>query len=249
MDAAQKNLSDAQDALTRAQNALNNVKSAEDALKAAQDKYNAASQAYAPYAQNIASKKTELDAAQAEYDKAAAAAEEAKQLIANNSSSSGYSSSAGQAYSASASESEILAAILQAEAGNQGYDGKLAVASVIMNRVYSPVFKQNTIRDVVYAKNQFEPTRREMVVRVNGEWVKTGMTVMEYYLANPGAVSQETRNVAAAALSGARYGNMNQLFFMTPAALTYCINHGWPKADKVVDQFTLGGHTFFNVAP
>ncbi|MDR1801612.1 MAG: cell wall hydrolase [Lachnospiraceae bacterium] len=55
----------------------------------------------------------------------------------------------------SASDTVLLAAILQCEAGSTE-EGMLAVATVILNRVASPTFP-NTIRGVVYAVNQFEP--------------------------------------------------------------------------------------------
>lgn len=51
-------------------------------------------------------------------------------------------------------ELKILAAIIQAEADNQGTTGKLAVGSVIMNRVASKYFP-NTISGVVFAPKQF----------------------------------------------------------------------------------------------
>lgn len=52
----------------------------------------------------------------------------------------------------------LLASIILCEAGNQSYEGQQAVGMVIMNRVYSSLFP-NTVREVVYAKTQFEPTR------------------------------------------------------------------------------------------
>ena len=50
----------------------------------------------------------------------------------------------------------LMAAIIQAEADNQPYEGKLAVGSVVMNRVKSSKFP-NTISGVIYQKNQFAP--------------------------------------------------------------------------------------------
>ena len=51
----------------------------------------------------------------------------------------------------------LFAAILQCEAGGYNYDGILAVATVIMNRMESPAYP-NTISDVVYQSGQFAPT-------------------------------------------------------------------------------------------
>lgn len=50
----------------------------------------------------------------------------------------------------------LLAAIIDAEAGGEPYEGMIAVGSVVMNRVFSSKFP-NTISGVVYQKNQFEP--------------------------------------------------------------------------------------------
>jgi len=50
----------------------------------------------------------------------------------------------------------MLAAMIEAEAGNQGDDGRLAVGSVIMNRVFSSKFP-NSIAEVISAPNQFAP--------------------------------------------------------------------------------------------
>ncbi|MEE3379733.1 MAG: cell wall hydrolase [Lachnospiraceae bacterium] len=252
LSSAEANVTAAQTALETAQNQSGDVESAQKAYNDAVAARDAVKAEIDPLQQDVAAKSTQLAQCKAAYEAALAEAEQKAKEAEEARKASGISTSAGSVYAASASEQEILSAIIQAEAGNQGYAGKLAVASVIMNRVYSPSFRQNNIRDVVYARNQFEPTRREMVVKQNGVWVKTGMTVMEFYLSHPESVDAESRQAAAAAISGQRYsapnGPMNQLFFMTPAALQGCIASGWPKAEKVRDQFTLGGHTFFNVA-
>lgn len=50
----------------------------------------------------------------------------------------------------------LLAALVQCEAGNQCYEGQLAVAAVVMNRVRSGAYP-NTIGGVIYASGQFAP--------------------------------------------------------------------------------------------
>lgn len=54
------------------------------------------------------------------------------------------------------SDLTLLAGLIQAEAGNQPYEGKLAVGSVVMNRVASNRFP-NTIAGVIYSPKQFTP--------------------------------------------------------------------------------------------
>ena len=56
----------------------------------------------------------------------------------------------------SASELNILAALVQCEAGGESYEEQLAVASVVMNRVRCGAYP-NTITDVIYASGQFSP--------------------------------------------------------------------------------------------
>ena len=62
----------------------------------------------------------------------------------------------GGSINASADDITLMAALLDCEAIHD-YEAMLAVATVIMNRVESPRFP-NTIRGVIYAKGQFEPT-------------------------------------------------------------------------------------------
>lgn len=54
------------------------------------------------------------------------------------------------------SEYDDLCKIVQAEAGNQGEEGKMLVASVILNRLNSTDFA-NDIHSVIFQKSQFSP--------------------------------------------------------------------------------------------
>lgn len=58
--------------------------------------------------------------------------------------------------SISSEERDLLERLVEAEAGGEPYEGKLAVATVVMNRVNSSKFP-NTVRGVIYQKNQFSP--------------------------------------------------------------------------------------------
>lgn len=53
---------------------------------------------------------------------------------------------------------QIMAAIIECEAGGEPYVGKIAVGSVIMNRVRSDKFP-NTIIEVIHQKSQFTPVK------------------------------------------------------------------------------------------
>lgn len=61
-----------------------------------------------------------------------------------------------QAASVAASEQELLAALIYCEAGNQPYEGQVAVGAVVMNRVRSGSYP-NTITEVIYQSGQFGP--------------------------------------------------------------------------------------------
>ncbi len=57
---------------------------------------------------------------------------------------------------ANASDQALLAALIQCEAGGESYEGKLAVGSVVINRVRSSHFP-NSIAGVIYQSGQFSP--------------------------------------------------------------------------------------------
>ena len=57
---------------------------------------------------------------------------------------------------ASSSDTDLLAALIWCEAGNQPYEGMVAVGAVVMNRVASSSFP-NTISEVIYQSGQFTP--------------------------------------------------------------------------------------------
>lgn len=59
-------------------------------------------------------------------------------------------------YVASAYEKDLLARLVEAEAGGEPYAGKVAVADVVLNRVHSGEFP-NTIAGVIYQQGQFQP--------------------------------------------------------------------------------------------
>ncbi len=58
--------------------------------------------------------------------------------------------------SAGSDDTSLLAALIYCEAGNQSYDGMVAVGAVVMNRVYSSSFP-NSISEVIYQSGQFTP--------------------------------------------------------------------------------------------
>ena len=60
---------------------------------------------------------------------------------------------------------KLLASIIFCEAGNQPYEGQVAVGAVVMNRVRSDAFP-DTVREVIYQKGQFTPAGTGWLDRV-----------------------------------------------------------------------------------
>ena len=65
----------------------------------------------------------------------------------------------------SVSDVQLLAALIQCEAGSQSYEGKLAVGAVVMNRVRSGGYP-NSILGVITAPGQFPPATNGKVASV-----------------------------------------------------------------------------------
>ncbi|MDM5226021.1 cell wall hydrolase [Cytobacillus sp. NJ13] len=55
-------------------------------------------------------------------------------------------------------EKKLLARLVQAEAEGEPFEGKVAVADVVLNRVEHEQFP-DTVKDVIYQKNAFEPVQ------------------------------------------------------------------------------------------
>lgn len=109
-----------------------------------------------------------------------------------NNTSGGTTNNSGS--SANKSDLDLLAAIIQCEA-YQNYNSLLAVATVIMNRVYDSRFP-NSISGVVYAAGQFEPA-------FSGR--------LEYVLnAGPTSLSYQ---VAQDAINGARLAEVADCYY------------------------------------
>ena len=60
---------------------------------------------------------------------------------------------------------ELMASIIYCEAGNQPYEGQVAVGAVIMNRVKSGCYP-NSIEEVIYQSGQFGPAATGWLNRV-----------------------------------------------------------------------------------
>ena len=72
---------------------------------------------------------------------------------------------ANKAAALAADDSVLLAALIQCEAGEEPYEGQVAVGAVVMTRVRSGAYP-NTVKGVIYASGQFTPAGSGQVGRV-----------------------------------------------------------------------------------
>lgn len=76
------------------------------------------------------------------------------------------------AIQAEADEETLLAGLVQLEAGGESYEGKLAVANVVINRVNSSRYPKS-IRMVIYQKGQFPGATNGKLARILEKGVKS----------------------------------------------------------------------------
>lgn len=124
---------------------------------------------------DLASCKAKLEKAREEAKKAQEQAQKPVKPIkpssGGSSSSSGSSSSGNTNINYEASDVELLAALLECEAGTTNYEGLLAVGSVVVNRMKHYKYP-NTLRGVIYQTGQFPPATNGKVDRVLARGVK-----------------------------------------------------------------------------
>lgn len=74
-------------------------------------------------------------------------------------------------YTATASDLELFAALIECEAGSTNYEGMLAVASVVVNRMKHSNYP-DTLRGVIFQSGQFPPAHNGKVDRVLKRGIK-----------------------------------------------------------------------------
>ncbi len=135
----------------------------------------------------------------------------------------GGGSSSGVSYGASTDERTLLAACIQAEAWNQGDVGRVAVGTVIMNRVSDSRFP-STITGVIQQSGQFESYSKGMIDRI----IAAG-------------VAPECYAAADQVLAGYRAGDW--LFFMLPR----CVPEHIKTRANESGYVQINAHGFFTV--
>ena len=109
------------------------------------------------------------------------------------------------------SERELLARLVQCEAGGEGDQGMKAVATVVMNRVNAStgedarVSQNGNIRNIIFQQGQFDCTRETLGGQYNPQNI---------YNMNPTNIHYE---IADWALAGNRLSGVDQcLWFLNP---------------------------------
>lgn len=87
-------------------------------------------------------------------------------------------------------ELKLLTCIIQAEAGNQPYKGKVAVGNVVLNRVNSDKYA-DSIKGVIYQPGQFEPVSNGSMANKLNNYSKMSAQTQSCYKAAKAALAGE----------------------------------------------------------
>lgn len=139
------------------------------------------------------------------------------------------------------SELRLLSALIFAEAGNQSYKGKLAVANVVINRTHSKAFSHvDTIKEAIYDKKwgiQFS------VIKDGSNGISPLDRALKLYDTRdfPNNTQKNNMNQCIKAAKSALNGNNNigdYLFFSQNSKYL---------SEKYPDHTVIGGHIFYNI--
>lgn len=130
---------------------------------------------------------------------------------------------------------ELLARIIQCEAGGEGEDGMKAVATVIVNRLTEmrgEYGRQNSLREVIFADRQFDCATDNLFGRYNPQNI---------YNIEP---TQVNYDIAEWALSGQKLGMVSEaLWYFNPFNEKCPENFPNQNGEFVI---RIGDHCFYN---
>ncbi len=136
------------------------------------------------------------------------------------------------------SDRELLARIIQCEAGGEGDNGMKAVASVVMNRVnvsegeYARVSQGGSIRNIIFQERQFDCSTETLLGNYNPQNI---------YNMNP---TEEHYYIADWALSGNRLNEIGDcLWYLNPFRPT--CSSTFPINGSGTFHTRLGEHCFY----
>lgn len=116
------------------------------------------------------------------------------------------------AYNLTESERELLAQLLYHEARGESLDCQKAVVSVVLNRVESGIWG-DTLSEVIYAKNQFEPVARGLLP--NTKPLQKQYEAIDYVLENGATIPEDVLYFRADHYFewGTAYMNLDNTYF------------------------------------
>lgn len=111
-------------------------------------------------------------------------AEEAERIAREKAEAEAAAAAQAEAAAAQQAEKELLASLIFCEAGNQPYEGQVAVGAVVMNRINSSSYP-DTMEEVIYQSGQFSPAMSGWLdrVRANQGYTEAAMQAAEDALA------------------------------------------------------------------
>ena len=112
------------------------------------------------------------------------AAEEAERIAREKAEAEAAAAAQAEAEAVQQAEKELLASLIFCEAGNQPYEGQVAVGAVVMNRINSSSYP-DTMEEVIYQSGQFSPAMSGWLdrVRANQGYTEAAMQAAEDALA------------------------------------------------------------------
>ena len=139
-----------------------------------------------------------------------------------------YENNRGKVTEFTENEYALFVAIIFCESGGESYEGKLAVANVILNRLYSGAYGKD-LSSVLYARGQFTPASNGTLDSRASEY-KNGKFKKAAHL--------ECIEAANEAMAGHNnIGSRNG--FMTPSAFNTYVG-------SAPDKLVIGNHVFFS---
>lgn len=140
------------------------------------------------------------------------------------------------------SERELIARIVQCEAGGEGDNGMRAVASVVMNRVnvpngeYARVSQGGNIRNIIFQPGQFDCARETIGGKYNSQNI---------YNMNPTELHYQ---IADWALSGNRLNEIGECLWYLNPFRSSC-GSTFPASGSGTLHTRLGDHCFYRPTP
>jgi len=140
------------------------------------------------------------------------------------------------------SERELLARMIQCEAGGEGDNGMKAVATVIMNRVnvpigeYSRVSQGGSIRNILFQQGQFDCARKMINYQYNSQNIYNMVPIEVHYY------------IADWALSGNKANEIGEcLWYLNPFRPS--CGSTFPSNGSGTLHTRLGEHCFYRPTP